>query len=221
MKIFIFKSLNISEVGGGTQPLLCFPDCICPPTSGAASSGVPAQFKNLGGTSGLLSEHRLGPCRFNSSVKQLPASWDWEENRTDSINMATHQQPNRRHIPFEMHRARSGQVNLSFTETRWETCNNNDNTSLTSLLPGLSGTFKIDNLIIYSPPGEREHLRACRHVVETFFWRPERARRWNMEHEKPIRAHGKRPAIFLEKTYLHPVNQLMCLTRCSGMDLKT
>lgn len=87
---------------------------------------------------------------------------------TDSINMATHQQPNRRHIPFEMHRARPVQVNLSFTETRWETCNNNDNTSLTSLLPGLSGTFKIDNLIIYSPPGERKHLRTCGHVVETF-----------------------------------------------------
>lgn len=105
--------------------------------------------------------------RTSCSVKQLPVSWDWEENRTDSINMATHQQPNRRHIPFEMHRARPGQVNLSFTETRWETCNNNDNTSLTSLLPGLSGTFKIDNLIIYSPPGERERLGACGHVVET------------------------------------------------------
>lgn len=74
-------------------------------------------------------------------VKHLPASWDWEKNRTDSITTATHQQPNRHRIPFEMHRARPGQVNLSFTETRWETCNNNDDTSLTSLLPGLSGTF--------------------------------------------------------------------------------
>lgn len=39
---------------------------------------------------------------------------------------------------------------------------------ITSLLPGLSGTFKIDNLIIYSPPGERERLRSCGHVVEMY-----------------------------------------------------
>lgn len=125
--------------------------------------------KNLGGTSGLLSEHRFGRvsadlllCKTASCLLRLGG----EPNRQHQHG--THQQPNRHHIPFEMHRARPGQVNLSFTETRWETCNNNDNTSLTSLFPGLPGTFKIDNLIIYSPPGQREHLRACGHVVKTY-----------------------------------------------------